>query len=373
MNTSAEQPIRVAMVMGKMLGGGVESVVMNYYRHIDRTKVQFDFLVDEDSTLVPREEIESLGGRVFEIPPYQHVLAYRRELKRLFKQEGWRIVHSHINALSIFPLSAAKSVEVPVRIAHSHATMGKGETRRNLVKLALRPFANTYPTDRVACSRYAGVWLFGKGSDFAVIPNAVELSKFKFDAGVREEMRAAWGADDDCCVVGNVGRLEGTKNQAFLIDAFSRMHVEHPDSILVIAGCGSLRDALEKKAYDMGLSTCIRFLGQVNEVDRLYHGMDVFALPSLYEGFGMALLEAQVAGLPSVVTNRVSSEVVLTDSCKLIPLEAGFDTWAQEIWKQRECGVHISVANDAFERFDIDSASNRLEDFYMRLYEGAPR
>lgn len=120
------EPIRVAQVVGKMVGGGVEAVVMNYYRHIDRSKVQFDFLVDSDSTLVPREEIESLGGRVFEIPPYQHVVEYQRELQRLFKEENWKIVHSHINALSVFPLRAAKKAGIPVRIAHSHSTSGKG-------------------------------------------------------------------------------------------------------------------------------------------------------------------------------------------------------------------------------------------------------
>lgn len=119
-------PIRVAQVMGKMLGGGVESVVMNYYRHIDRNKVQFDFLVDADSIRVPEEEIKALGGRVFRIPPYQHPLRYRKELVRLFREEHWPIVHSHINTLSVFPLSAAKKAGVSVRIAHSHSTMGKG-------------------------------------------------------------------------------------------------------------------------------------------------------------------------------------------------------------------------------------------------------
>lgn len=114
------------MVMGKMLGGGVESVIMNYYRSIDRSQVQFDFLVDSDSTLVPRDEIETLGGRVFEIPPYQHIAEYQMGLGRLFEQEGWPIVHSHINALSVFPLRAAKRAGIPVRIAHSHSTSGRG-------------------------------------------------------------------------------------------------------------------------------------------------------------------------------------------------------------------------------------------------------
>ena len=128
--------IRVAQVMGYMDGGGVEQVVMNYYRHVDRSRVQFDFLVDEDSTLVPRDEIESLGGRVFLVPPYQRVVAYQRALVGLFREQGWPIVHSHVNALSVFPLCAAKRAGVPVRIAHSHSTAGRGEPLKNAAKAA---------------------------------------------------------------------------------------------------------------------------------------------------------------------------------------------------------------------------------------------
>lgn len=364
------EPIRIAHIIGKMVGGGVEAVVMNYYRHIDRERVQFDFIIDSDSTVVPADEIQDLGGRLYQIPPYQRLGKYQKALGGLLVQNGYPIVHSHINTLSVFPLRVAKKAGVPVRIAHSHATMGKGETKRNLMKLALRPFANVYPTDRVACSRYAGEWLFGRGADFTVIPNAVELGRFRFGAAARGAVRAEWGAGEGCCAVGNLGRMESTKNQAFLIDAFARMHAEHPDSMLVIAGCGSLRGPLEEKARDMGLSGCVRFLGQVGDVSRLYQGMDVFALPSLYEGFGMALLEAQVAGVPSVVSDRVSPEVVLTDGCRLLPLEGGADAWAREIWAQfgrRE------PASGAFERFDIESASKKLEGFYLRLNEGAMR
>lgn len=364
-------PIRIAQVLGKMNGGGVESVVMNYYRHIDRGRVQFDFIIDSDSTVVPAEEIDGLGGRLYEVPPYQHLEGYQKALGELLAQRSYSIVHSHINTLSVFPLRVAKRVGVPVRIAHSHATMGKGETKRNLTKLALRPFANAYPTNRVACSRYAGKWLFGKNADFTVIPNAIELDRFRFDAASRAEARAAWSVDDGCCVVGNLGRMESTKNQAFLIDAFARMHAAHPDSMLVIAGCGSLYESLEKKACDMGLADSVRFLGQVGDVSRLYQGMDVFALPSLYEGFGMALLEAQVAGVPSVVSNRVSPEVVLTDDCRLLPLEGGVDTWAREIWAQFEGGDRKDATSEAFEPFDIDNTSKKLEAFYLRLYEGA--
>ena len=123
------EPIRVAHVVGKMCGGGVEAVVMNYYRHIDRSRVQFDFLVDEDFALVPREEIGSLGGRVFVVPPYQRLLAYMGRLEGLFSDEGWSIVHSHVNALSVFPLRAAARAGVPVRIAHSHSTARASPSR----------------------------------------------------------------------------------------------------------------------------------------------------------------------------------------------------------------------------------------------------
>ena len=187
------EPIRVAHVVGKMCGGGVEAVVMNYYRHIDRSRVQFDFLVDEDSALVPREEIGSLGGRVFEVPPYQRPFAYARSLESLFADEGWPIVHSHVNALSVFPLRAAARAGVPVRIAHSHSTAGKGEPVKNALKRLLRTQANRYPTHRLACSRYAGEWLFGEGAGFDVLYNAIELDRFSFNAEVRAEARADLG------------------------------------------------------------------------------------------------------------------------------------------------------------------------------------
>lgn len=186
-------PIRVAQIVGKMNGGGVEAVVMNYYRHIDRSKVQFDFLVDSDSTLIPREEIESLGGRVFEVPPYQHVVEYQHELQRLFKQEGWKIVHSHINALSVFPLRAAKKAGVPVRIAHSHSTSGKGEYAKNTLKAVLKTQSNRYPTHRFACSKFAGEWLFGKAAHFEVVYNAIDLDRFCFNAEARAQARADLG------------------------------------------------------------------------------------------------------------------------------------------------------------------------------------
>lgn len=361
------EPIRVAHVVGKMVGGGVEQVVMNYYRHIDRDRVQFDFLVDADSTLVPRDEIESLGGRIFELPPYQSVCKYRIELFSLFSRCSWPIVHSHINTLSVFPLGVAKKAKIPIRIAHSHATMGKGETKRNIIKTILRLFSNCYPTDRVACSTHAGEWLFGKEKPFTVIPNAIEIDKFRLNPFARGNLRRSWGIEPDCCVIGTVGRMERTKNHSFLIDVFSQFHCAHPNSKLVIAGSGSLRSSLEAKVRAMNIDDSVLFMGQIKETNRIYQGMDVFLLPSLYEGFGMALLEAQVSGLPCIASDRVPIETVLSDGCELMPLEKGASIWAQEIWSQLNAKKRYPIPSEAIEYFDIDKAAKRLVKFYYGL------
>ena len=182
---SKKEPIRIAHIIGKWVGGGVEAVVMNYYRHIDHKKIQFDFLCDDDSTNIPYEEIEKLGGRVILIPPYQKVFKYHKELKKIFKENNYKIVHSHINTLSVFPLFAAWCAKVPVRIAHSHSTTNKKEWKKNLLKVVLRPFAKVFANKYFACTEHAGRWMFGnkeydKGNVY-LLNNAIDLDLFKYD------------------------------------------------------------------------------------------------------------------------------------------------------------------------------------------------
>ena len=153
-----QEPIRIAQIIGKWVGGGVEAVVMNYYRQIDKNKIQFDFICDADSTNIPYEEIESFGGKIILIPPYQKVLAYHKELKKVLKKGNYKIVHSHINTLSVFSLFAAKCAGVPIRIAHSHSTTNPKEKKRNLMKQVLRPFSKIFATHYMCCSELAGRW-----------------------------------------------------------------------------------------------------------------------------------------------------------------------------------------------------------------------
>lgn len=368
---SGNAPIRVAQIVGKMKGGGVEAVVMNYYRHIDRSRVQFDFLVDSDSQLVPREEIESLGGRVFEVPPYQDVLTYRRELLRLFKQEDWKIVHSHINALSVFPLSAAKKAGVPVRIAHSHSTAGKGEYAKNAIKSMLKTQANRYPTHRFACSKYAGEWLFGKNADFEVVYNAIDLKQFRFDAGARAKARADLGLVGNQFVVGHVGRFTAQKNHTFLIDAFSEVVKRRQDAILLLVGTGEAEASVERLVAERGLSDRVKFLGQRSDMANMYAAFDAFVLPSLYEGLGLVGVEAQRSGLPCLLSDQITHEVDVTGECCFLPINDSA-LWADAICdiEPREDGRRAGVAEESFANYDIERQGLWLTQRYMSLCAG---
>lgn len=283
-----EEPIRIAQIIGKWLGGGVESVVMNYYRHLDHSKVQFDFICDDDSTNIPYDEIEKLGGKVILIPPYQKVFKYQKELRRVLRDGKYKIVHSHINTLSVFPLYAAKKVGVPVRIAHSHSTTNKKEWKKNLLKQVLRPFSKKYATNYMCCSELAGRWLFGdKAYDEGkvyLLNNAIDLDKFKYDKKIRDKKRKELGIKEDTIVIGHIGRFVAQKNHTFLIDIFNQFHKKEKNSILLLAGQGPLQEEIKNKVRELGLDDSVRFLGQRNDANELYQAFDVFLLPSLYEG-----------------------------------------------------------------------------------------
>lgn len=366
-NVIDQKPIRVAQIVGKMVGGGVESVVMNYYRHIDRSKVQFDFLVDEDSTCVPEEEITSLGGRVFRVPPYQHPIRYRHELIRLMREQQWPIVHSNINTLSVFPLSAAKKAGVPVRIAHSHSTMGKGEFAKNAMKLALRPFANVYPTVRFACGHYAGEWLFGKNHDFTVIPNAIELDKFRFDPTVRQETRKELGIADDTFLIGHVGRFMPQKNQTFLVDLLADLLPSRSNTMLVFVGEGPDKAEVQQHAEELSVAEHVMFLGQRSDVNRLYQAFDVFCLPSLYEGLCLVGVEAQRAGLPCLFSDAITREVDVTGTSRFMPIDS-YEEWSSSI-SALEPGTRIDPSDKAFSGYDISENARKLTSMYLKLFE----
>ena len=364
--------IRVAHVVGKMVGGGVEAVVMNYYRHIDRDRVQFDFIIDSDSTVVPAEEIKDLGGRLFEVPPYQRLGEYQRALGELLTRNAYPIVHSHINTLSVFPLRVAKKVGVPVRIAHSHSTSGKGELVRNAAKQILRTQANRYPTVRMACTEHAGRWLYGS-KPFEVIPNPIDFRRFSFDSKARIELRRFWDVADSEILIGHVGRWAPPKNQAHLLRVLKRLLDMGVKARLVLVGDGPDKPTIELEAERLGVARYIVAPGCIDAA-RAYSAFDVFCFPSRYEGLGMAAMEAQAAGLPCLVSNAVPSEVDLTGHVTFLPFD-DVDLWANAIANVVEDAPlrQVDCSGEKFRKHDPDTVATQLMKRYLQLESEADR
>ena len=369
-----EGPIRVAHIIGKWLGGGVEAVVMNYYRHIDRSKIQFDFLCDEDSTNIPYEEIEQLGGRVILIPPYQKVFKYQKELIRIFKENNYKIVHSHINTLSIFPLRAAKKAGVKVRIAHSHSTTNKKEWKKNLLKQVLRPFSKVYATNYMCCSELAGRWLFGDktydSGQVYLLNNAINLDKFKYNEKLRKEKRKELGISDDTLVIGHIGRFVAQKNHTFLIDIFNEVHKKNPNSLLLLVGQGPLKEEIENKVKELKLNDSVRFLGQRNDANELYQVFDVFCLPSLYEGLPVVGVEAQASGLLCILSDAMTKETKVIESTKFNSLKNNSLNWADLILNSMKNYKRNDTSGEMTEnKFNIEVEEKYLEKYYSNLFK----
>lgn len=367
-----KEPIRIAHVIGKWLGGGVEAVVMNYYRNIDKSKIQFDFICDEDSTNIPYEEIESLGGKVILIPPYQKVFKYHKELKRVLKEGNYKIVHSHINTLSVFSLWAAKSAGVPIRIAHSHSTTNKKEKKKNLLKQIFRPFSKVYATDYICCSELSGRWLFGnkeydKGTVF-LLNNAIDLDKFKYNEQIRKEKRKELNIDDNTLVIGHIGRFVEQKNHRFLIDIFKEINNKNENSILLLAGQGPLMDVIQEKVKNLNLEDKVMFLGQRSDVNELYQAYDVFLLPSLYEGLPVVGIEAQATGNLCFFSDDMTKETKVLESTVIMSLNDTAEKWANRILEEsKKYKKHDTTDEVSNSGYNIKKEIRKLEDKYFEL------
>lgn len=340
-----EEPIRIAQIIGKWLGGGVEAVVMNYYRHIDHSKVQFDFICDDDSTNIPYDEIEKLGGKVILIPPYQKVFKYQKELRRVLRDGKYKIVHSH-------------------------STTNKKEWKKNLLKQVLRPFSKKYATNYMCCSELAGRWLFGdKAYDEGkvyLLNNAIDLDKFKYDKKIRDKKRKELGIKEDTIVIGHIGRFVAQKNHTFLIDIFNQFHKKEKNSILLLAGQGPLQEEIKNKVRELGLDDSVGFLGQRNDANELYQAFDVFLLPSLYEGLPVVGVEAQASGLLCFFSDDMTKETKVLDSTAFMSLSNTAEEWTGEILTNLKDYKRINTKNEVSDNgFDIEIEARKLEKYYI--------
>ena len=354
--------IRILHIVTYMGRGGLETMLMNYYRSIDRTKVQFDFLAHRDFRADYDDEIEALGGKIYRLPslnPFSR--AYLGALDRFFAEHPeYRIVHSHLDCMSAIPLKAAKKHGVPVRIAHAHST-GQHKDLKYILKLFFKRQISCCATHLFACSEEAGKWMFCR-ENVPVLRNSIDARLYAYDPDIRTAVRAELGFSSDDRVIGHVGRFDGPKNQKFLIELLRQL----PESCrLLLVGDGELRRDVEQLAERYALRHRVCFAGIRSDVPQLLQAMDVFVFPSLYEGFGNVAVEAQAAGLPCVISDGVPPSCMVTDRVVRLPLGAGAAQWADEA-AALACRPRTNTTADIIRAgFDSEENARHLESFYL--------
>lgn len=354
---------------------GVMSVIMNYYRHMDRTLIQFDFLCFLRCENSYDDEIESYGGHIYYVKKPGSSIAAMRELETFFKENEGRYqwLHNHEVYLSFYLGRLAGRYGLGHFAIHSHATRYSDKWLN-----AIRNQILCYPIlfmkcNRIACSKAAGGVLFGekmvRQNKVFILYNAIDCRKYRYNREKREELRCCLGVQDKF-VIGHVGRFEKQKNHEFLIESFNNLKKQCPESVLILIGSGSLKAIMEQKVKAAGLEDTVFFLGQQNNSQDWYQAMDLFWLPSVYEGLPMAAVEAQASGLPCFLAETITQEVELLDTTKRLSLKEGPEFWAAEACKQQN-----TVKRDDAWRivenagFGIESASVALQRYYMN--EGA--
>ncbi len=359
--------VRVLHVVTNMSYGGLENLLMNYYRNMDRSKIQFDFLTHVDIHQDFEEEIAALGGRLYRLPrlnPFS--IGYRRQLRRFFTEHPeYRIVHSHLDCLSAIPLKAARQAEVPVRIAHSH-TSSLVRNWKMLVKYLYRPLISRYATDLFACGDKAGDWMF-RGIPYTIVNNAIDAAAFRFELEISQQVRQELGLGNSL-TMGHVGQFRTEKNHLFLIDIFNAVLKKHPDSRLMLVGKGQQMEPAIQKADALGIRKKILFLGARSDISELMQAMDVFVLPSLYEGMPVTIIEAQAAGLPCLISDKVPIECKKTELVTQLPLEADATVWADAILSAAKTPRSDTLSQIREAGFDIQANAEWLADFYLSAY-----
>ncbi|WP_226670494.1 glycosyltransferase family 1 protein [Metabacillus litoralis] len=364
-------PIRILQVFAQMNRGGAETMIMNLYRNIDRSLIQFDFIVHTEDKCAFDDEIKNLGGRIFRIPAYngKNHMIYKKKWKCFFDDHPeYKIVHGHVRSTAYIYLKIAKKYGI-VTVAHSHSTSsGNGVPAiiKNIFQYPIRYVADHF----LACSKEAGEWLFGnktcRKSNFHILKNAISTKDFVFNTELREKRRKEFELGDKF-VVGHVGRFNNPKNHDFIVDIFKAVHEKHSNSVLMLIGEGDLRQSIEKKVNDLGLTDHVIFAGVRSDIPELLQAIDIFLFPSLYEGLGIVVIEAQTAGLQCLVSKGVPKEVSITNLVEFISLKKRSCEWADVVLKYLE--YERLDLYDVVEKsgYDIVNTAEWVKDFYLKV------
>ncbi len=367
--------IRILHIVNSLKkGSGVIGVIMNYYRNIDRNRIQFDFLYYKEVNISYREEIQSLGGYTYKIniPSIKNILNYRKYLNKYIEANNFNYLIVHIHELISLSLIAPilKKHGVKHIIAHSHSAKYSFSPIKSLrnyfMCLKLKQKADRY----CACSNASGEFWFGKEFSkknlVSIINNAIDCDTFRYDSKIRSDVRSELNLGDSF-VIGHVGRFSTEKNHMFIIKVFSEIVKVNPNSILILVGEGSMISKIKEKVRLYKLSKYVMFLGQRSDVNRLYQAMDAFIFPSISEGIGMVAIEAQCSGLPCVISDSVTKEVGIINT-EFLPLKSSPKIWAEHILKSKGFNRLDNTEKLKENGFCIETESQKLLSYYEGMY-----
>ena len=361
------EPIRVLQVFAALDSGGVSNFVMNLYREIDTTKIQFDFALTAGEKTLYDDEVLTRGGRIFYCDTSKDITV---NLRRILREEGpFQVVHSHVFFYSGLVLAEAKKAKVPIRIAHAH-NAHTGESRslpRIVYERGMQLLIRANATHMLGCSEKACRYVFGdkimKDPRAAVMPDGIDCDRFAFNPEVREQVRKEYGLEGKF-VIGHVGHFNPAKNHEKILSVFAEVCRRRDDAALLLVGDGELEQDVRNRTAELGLTDKVVFAGAHKDVERFYQAMDVFFFPSRYEGFGMAMIEAQASGLACVASDVVPEETNV--SGKSVYCSLGFDDskWAEFVLSTPERTAAPEVIRQWLHCYSSDTVVRDMGQMY---------
>jgi len=364
------EQIKVLHLVPGLASGGISSVLLNYYKHMDKERVHFDFAVFMPELGNSAEAFRQMGSEIHILPQKSKDMSeYKKQLMKIIREGEYDVVHAHQNYQSFIPLRYAKKCGIKVRIAHAHSTViDKVNFVKKLLFVISRAVNCFYITDYFACGIDAGSAMFGSAmnrKNARVLKNAVSNEKFVFSQEIRERVRTEMGWHDKT-VIGNIGRLSQEKNQLFLIKIFNEISKLDEAAILCICGEGEERKKIETLIEKLGICDKVQLLGNRDDVAELMNGFDVFLLPSLFEGLPVTGIEALTNGIPCVMSDTITREFDEYNKIKFLPLESPPSEWAKVVVEVAMQGHNADIAymmKDA--GYDILDAAKELELYYI--------
>lgn len=365
--------IRVLHSVSNMDRAGIETMLMNYYRRIDRDVIQFDFLVNKQKPGAYDDEIRSLGGNIYVSPglsPTKYP-AYMRFMRDLLRDHpDIKILHGHNEGMMEYALRGAQKAGLPVRIAHAHNTKIIKDYKWPL-KVFCKHFIPRTATEYFGCGRDAGIYYFGKKrweERGYTMHNAIDPERFAFSSETRESVRRELGLGD-AFVIGHIGRFNLQKNHKRLVEIFAAVLERRPSAVLLLIGEGELEEQTRQRVSELGIADHVRFMGVRSDIPELCMAMDLFLMPSLFEGLPVVGVEAQAAGVPCLFSAEVTDEVVVLPQSAQIPLSASDAEWADEVVRYDGMAIDRIAALRSVQDagYDIRVEVEKITQIYLRL------